>query len=57
LIALAFLGASLALGDLIGRISDSGFATLLREGLLIVSDEAWRSDGPAVPTSERRASN
>ena len=35
LIALAFLGASLALGDLIGRISDSGFAALLREGLLI----------------------
>jgi len=22
-----------------------------------VSDEAWRSDWPAVPTSERRASN
>jgi hypothetical protein len=97
-IALAFLGASLALGDLIGKISESGFATLLREGLLIgawvamwrplevflydwwpvlgdvrlldrlsrmpvrieyqeaVSDEAWRSDWPAVPNSERRAS-
>jgi hypothetical protein len=90
LIALAFLGASLALGDLIGKMSESGFATLLREGLLIggwvamwrplevflydwwpirgeirlldrlsrmqvrieyneaVSDEAWRSDWPAV---------
>ena len=35
LIALAFLSASLALGDLIGRSSDSGFAALLREGLLI----------------------
>ena len=99
LIALAFLGASLALGDLIGKISESGFATLLREGLLIggwvamwrplevflydwwpilgeirlldrlsrmpvrieyteaVSDEAWRSDWPAVPTPERGASN
>ena len=93
LIALAFLGASLALGDLIGNISESGFAALLREGLLIggwvamwrplevflydwwpilgevrlldrlsqmpvrieyketVSDDAWRSDWPAVPTS------
>ena len=99
LIALAFLGASLALGDLIGKISESGFATLFREGLLIgawvamwrplevflydwwpiwgdirlfdrlsrmpvrieynesVSDEAWRSDWPAVPTPERRASH
>ena len=35
LIALAFLGASLALGDFIGNISESGFAALLREGLLI----------------------
>ena len=93
LIALAFLGASLALGDFIGNISESGFAALLREGLLIggwvamwrplevflydwwpilgdarlldrlsgmplrieynatVSDDAWRSDWPAVPTS------
>ena len=34
-IALAFLGASLALGDLIGKISESGVAALLREGLLI----------------------
>ena len=99
MIALAFLGASLALGDLIAKISDNGFATLLREGLLIgawvamwrplevflydwwpiwgdirlfdrlsrmpvrieyneaVSDEAWRSDWPAVPTSDRRASS
>ena len=98
LIALAFLGASLALGDLIGKISENGFATLLREGLLIgawvamwrplevflydwwpilgevrlldrlsrmpvrieykgvVSDEAWQSDWPAVPTSERAIS-
>ena len=92
LIALGFLGASLALVDLIGNISDSGFAALLREGLLIVgwvamwrplevflydwwpiladvrlldrlsrmpvrieyietvSDDAWQSDWPAVPT-------
>jgi hypothetical protein len=92
-IALAFLGASLALGDLIANISESGFATLLREGLLIggwvamwrplevflydwwpilgevrlldrlsrmpvrieynatESDDAWRSDWPAVRTS------
>ena len=98
LIALAFLGASLALGDLIGNISESGFAALLREGLLIggwvamwrplevflydwwpilgevrlldrlsqmpvrieyketVSDDAWRSDWPAVPTSRLTAS-
>jgi len=35
LIALAFLAASLALGDLIENISESGFAALLREGLLI----------------------
>ena len=35
LIGLAFLSASLALGDLIGRSGDSGFAALLREGLLI----------------------
>lgn len=95
-IALVFLGVSLALGDLIGKISHSGFATLLQEGLLIggwvamwrplevflydwwpilgdvrlldrlsrmpvsieyndaVSDEAWRSDWPAVATAERR---
>ena len=93
LIALAFLAASLALGDLIENISESGFAALLREGLLIggwvamwrplevflydwwpilgevrlfdrlsqmpvrieykatVSDDAWRLDWPAVPTS------
>ena len=98
LIALAFLGASLALGDLIGNISDSGFAALLKEGLLIggwvamwrplevflydwwpilgevrlldrlsrmpvrieynatVSDDAWRSDWPAVATARLRAS-
>lgn len=35
LIALVFLGVSLALGDLIGKVNDSGFATLLQEGLLI----------------------
>jgi len=93
LIALAFLAASLALGDLIENISESGFAALLREGLLIggwvamwrplevflydwwpilgevrlfdrlsqmpvrieykatVSDDSWRLDWPAVPTS------
>ena len=34
-IAFAFLGVSLALGNLIGSISDSGAAALLREGLLI----------------------
>jgi len=93
LIALAFLAASLALGDLIENISESSFAALLREGLLIggwvamwrplevflydwwpilgevrlfdrlsqmpvrieykatVSDDAWRLDWPAVPTS------
>ena len=34
-IALAFLGASLALGDFIGKVSDSGIVTLLQEGLLI----------------------
>ena len=92
-IALAFLSASLALGDVIGNISGSGLAALLREGLLIggwvamwrplevflydwwpvlgevrllerlsrmpvrivykntLSDDAWRSDWPAVPTS------
>jgi hypothetical protein len=93
LIALAFLGVALALGDLITNMSDSGFAALLQEGLLIVgwvamwrplevflydwwpilgevrlldrlsgmpvrieynetvSDDAWRSDWPAVPTA------
>jgi hypothetical protein len=34
-IGLAFLGASLALGDLIGNLSESGFAAVLREGFLI----------------------
>jgi hypothetical protein len=93
LIAFGFLGASLALGDLIGKISDSSGAALVREGLLIgawvamwrplevflydwwpilgevrlldrlsrmpvridynqtASDDAWRSDWPAVATS------
>ncbi len=96
LIALAFLGASLTLSDLIGNVSNSGFAAVLREGVIIggwvamwrplevflydwwpirgevrllerlsempvrieykeeMSDEAWRSDWPAVPTSRRR---
>ena len=99
LIALAFLGASLTVGDLIGKISENGFATLFREGLLIggwvamwrplevflydwwpilgeirlfdrlsrmpvrieyneaVSDEAWRSDWPAVAPPSAGASN
>jgi hypothetical protein len=35
LIALAFLGVSLAAGDFIGKVSESGFAALFREGLLI----------------------
>ena len=35
LIALGFLGASLALGDLIASVSESAFAALLQEGLLI----------------------
>ncbi len=35
LIALAFLGASMTLSNLIGRVSDSGFAALLREGFVI----------------------
>ena len=98
LIAVAFLGASLAVGDLIGKISGSGFVALLREGLLIgswvamwrplevflydwwpilgevrlldrlshmpvcieyserASDDAWRTDWPAVPTSRLAAS-
>jgi hypothetical protein len=34
-IALAFLAASLTLGDVIGNLSDSGFAAILREGFLI----------------------
>ena len=34
-IALAFLAASLTLSDLIGNLSDSGFAAILREGFLI----------------------
>jgi hypothetical protein len=43
LIALAFLGVSLMVGDLIGNLSDSGFAELLQEGLLIGSWVAmWR---------------
>ena len=94
-IALAFLAASLAIGDFIGNISDSGFVALLREGLLIGgwvamwrplevflydwwpilgevrlldrlsqmpvrlqyketgSDDAWRSDWPAVANQTR----
>jgi hypothetical protein len=97
-IALAFLAASLTLSDLIGNVSDSGFAAVLREGFLIggwvamwrplevflydwwpilgearlldrlsgmpvrieynrkVSDDAWRSDWPAVPTPKLTAS-
>ena len=35
LIALAFLGASLTLSDLIGNVSDSGFGAVLGEGFLI----------------------
>ena len=35
MIALGFLGASLALSDLIGNVSDSGFAAVLREGFII----------------------
>jgi hypothetical protein len=96
-IALAFLGASLTLSDLIGNVSASGFAAVLREGFLIggwvamwrplevflydwwpilgdvrlldrlsvmpvrieyddaVADDAWRSDWPAVPTSNLSA--
>jgi hypothetical protein len=34
-IGLAFLGGSLALGDLIGNLGDSGFTAVLREGFLI----------------------
>jgi hypothetical protein len=34
-IALAFLGASLALSDLIRNVSDSGFAAVVREGFVI----------------------
>jgi hypothetical protein len=98
LIALAFLGASLTLSDLIGNVSDSGFVAVLREGFLIggwvamwrplevflydwwpilgevrlldrlsgmpvrieyietMSDDAWRSDWPAVPTSRTTTS-
>jgi hypothetical protein len=96
-IALGFLGGSLALGDLIGKVSENGVAVLLREGLLIggwvamwrplevflydwwpvvgeirlidrlstmpvrieysdtVSNDAWRSDWPARPTSRVHA--
>lgn len=43
LIALVFLGASMAVGDVIVRVTESGFATLLREGLLIGAWVAmWR---------------
>jgi hypothetical protein len=90
-IGLAFLGAALTLSDIVGNLSESGFAVVLREGLIIggwvamwrplevflydwwpirgeiqlldrlsampvrieyegaVSDDAWRSDWPAVP--------
>jgi hypothetical protein len=93
LIALAFLGVSLTLSDVIGGISDSRFAAIVREGFLIggwvamwrplevflfdwwpirgearlldrlgrmpvrleykdkMSDDAWRSDWPAVKAS------
>ena len=93
LIALAFLGASLTLSDLIGKVSDGGFFAILREGFVIggwvamwrplevflydwwpilgeirlldrlsvmavqieysenISDDAWRSDWPAVARS------
>jgi hypothetical protein len=96
-IGLAFLAGSLALGDLIGNVGDSGFAALLREGFLIggwvamwrplevflydwwpvlgearlidrlgempvrieyeghLSDDAWRSDWPAVAPSRATA--
>lgn len=98
LIALAFLAASLTISDLIGNVSDSGFAAVLREGFIIggwvamwrplevflydwwpirgevrlldrlrempvriqynkkMSDDAWRSDWPAVPNSRLVAS-
>lgn len=43
LIALAFLGVSLAIGDLLSSISESGVAGLLREGLVIGAWVAmWR---------------
>jgi hypothetical protein len=90
-IALAFLGVSLTLSDLIRSINDAGFAAVLREGFVIggwvamwrplevflydwwpiraeirlldrlsempvrieyekkLSDDAWRSDWPAIP--------
>jgi hypothetical protein len=35
LIALAFLGVALTLSDLIGDVTDSGFAAVLREGFVI----------------------
>lgn len=35
LIALAFLGASLTLSDLIGNVGESGFAAVMREGFII----------------------
>ena len=92
-IALAFLAVSLMLSDLVRNVSDSGFATVLREGFVIggwvamwrplevflydwwpiraeirlldrlsempvridykekMSDDAWRSDWPAIPGS------
>jgi hypothetical protein len=97
-IALAFLGLSLTLGDLIRNISDAGFAAVLREGFVIggwvamwrplevflydwwpiraeirlldrlsempvrieyekkMSDDAWRSDWPAIPGTTVAAS-
>ena len=43
LIAVAFLSASLAAGDLVAHLGDRGVAPLLREGLLIVGWVAmWR---------------
>ena len=43
LIAVAFLSASLAVGDLVAHLGDRGVAPLLREGLLIVGWVAmWR---------------
>ena len=92
-IALLFLATSLTLSDLVRKVTDSGFAAVLREGFLIggwvamwrplevflydwwpilgearlfdrlsempvrieysqrTSDDAWRSDWPAVPPS------
>jgi hypothetical protein len=94
-IALAFLGASVAISDFIGSVGDGGLAAVLREGFIIggwvamwrplevflydwwpilgevrlvdrlsrmpvridyigtVSDDAWRSDWPAVSSTGR----